>query len=102
MKKAFIFVLILIVLASLFVTFAYAEEPAVSTEQSEGETISAGVDDPGAVSEAAKDSNINLSFSAERFPTALRHMAIGMIGVLVVLSLIALVVFLLNRVSKPR
>lgn len=49
-----------------------------------------------------KNGVVDFDFSVKRIPVALKHMAVGMIGVLIVLSLIAIVVCILNSVFKQR
>ncbi|MBE6678680.1 MAG: hypothetical protein E7597_07805 [Ruminococcaceae bacterium] len=48
-----------------------------------------------------KETNIEINFSTERLPTALKHMGVGLAGVMLVLILIGVVVFVLNKFFKP-
>lgn len=124
MKKAVTVFLLLSVLVSAFALNAAAEEAPsadapqstaeASIESSEASIESAEVSAESAEasvesaevsaesSETSSDGVINFTFSTSRFPTALKHMAVGMLGVLIVLGLIAVVVFILNRVSRPK
>lgn len=60
------------------------------------DTIGAIVPDDG-----VKETNIEINFTTERLPTALEHMGVGLAGVMMVLILIGVVVFVLNKVFKP-
>ncbi len=51
--------------------------------------------------ESEKENNIEIDFSTERLPTALEHMVVGLAGVMLVLILIGVVVFVLNKFFKP-
>ena len=112
MKKVLVFGLLLAVLFSLFTVTAFAESTDANNDVST-ETSVDNVSTDSDISkeelstnttggEQSKDGVISFEFSTTRFPTALKHMAIGMLGVLIVLSLIALVVFVLNKLCKPR
>ena len=103
MKKALVFVLILTVISSIFVVSAFAESGDVSLDASSDESgeFAESTDSTDETSdETSKDGVVSFDFSVERIPVALKHMAVGMIGVLIVLSLIATVVFILNKVFK--
>lgn len=131
MKKALIFVLILTVISSIFVVSAFAESSDVSTDTSielssaddndsvesseasvesteseestesdESDESSESVDN--ATNDTSDEGAVSFDFTVERIPVALKHMAVGMIGVLIVLSLIATVVFILNKVFKTK
>ncbi len=117
MKKAVTVFLLLAVLVSAFTLNAAAEEaPSADAQQSTAEasieSSEASIESSEAPNESAEVSAessetssegvINFTFSTSRFPTALKHMAVGMLGVLIVLGLIAVVVFILNRVSRPK
>jgi len=54
------------------------------------------------VAETEEDGNIDINFTTENMSTSLEHMGLGLLGVMIVLSLIAIVVFILNKVFKPQ
>lgn len=103
MKKAFCVLLILAVLVSAFaITASAAEESSADVPQSSAEASIESAETSAESADTSSDGVINFTFSTSRFPTALKHMAVGMLGVLIVLGLIAVVVFILNGVSRPK
>ncbi len=61
-----------------------------------------GVPTIGASEDENKNEDaIEIDLSTERLPTALKHMGVGLAGVMLVLILIGVVVFVLNKFFKP-
>ena len=48
------------------------------------------------------DMDVEIKFSTDRISTSLKHMGIGLAGVMMVLALIGIVVFVLNKVFKNK
>lgn len=97
MKKALI---VFVLFATLVSLFAVNVSTLESSEQGSGVTSVDTVSEESVVNGSETDGALNVNFSTQRFPTALKHLVIGMIGVIIVLSLIALVVFVLNHITK--
>ncbi len=132
MKKTIIFTLVVALMLSVFAVSAFATEsvdsPSAdisvdssldgSVESDEASENSASVDTSDDTSDDTNDDtseDTSLGSSEEssvdkyeglgrtdKMLLSLKHMAVGMLGVLIVLSLIACVVFILNKAFKPR
>lgn len=97
MKKVLVVFLLFATFVSLFAVNVSAVESAeLSSEVTSADTAS----EESAAGSMETNGAVNINFSTQRFPTALKHLVIGMIGVIIVLALIALVVFFLNKITK--
>lgn len=101
MKKALVVFVLFATLMSLFAVSVSATD-AVSEESVVSEDAASVTVSSEELTESGEETNgaISFSFSTQRFSTALKHMAVGMIGVIIVLALIAIVVFFLNNITK--
>lgn len=98
MKKFLVILFTLALLVSCFSATVYAEGEDVNSE----DVISAEDKLDKAEEKDDEDMNVDIDFSTERMPTALKHMGIGLAGVMMVLALIGVVVFILNKIFKPK
>lgn len=97
MKKALvIFVLFATLVSLLAVNVSAVESSELSEESPSVDTLP----EASAVNSTETDGAVNINFSTQNVSTALKHLVIGMVGVIIVLALIALVVFILNNVIK--
>lgn len=97
MKKALvIFVLFATLVSLLAVNVSAVESSELSDEAPSVDTLP----EVSAVNSTETDGAVNINFSTQNVSTALKHLVIGMVGVIIVLALIALVVFILNNVTK--
>ena len=117
MKKTIIFILTLITVISAFALPVFAEseaengvfEPFSSSEEKPAEDVSdastetiptIGATEPSEDDAEDDDMNVEIKVSADNMSTTLKHMGIGMLGVMLVLILIAIVVLVLNKLFK--
>ena len=127
MKKTIIFILTVITVISAFALPVFAEGEvsngvfesfsASEIEKTESD-VDASVDyiptigatepsedvsvDESSDAEAKEDDdmNVEIKVSTDNMSTTLKHMGIGMLGVMLVLALIAIVVLILNKIFK--
>ncbi len=104
MKKIFA-----ILLALTFICFgtvsAFAttpEEDAASLVEASAESIEESTISADDTAESKDEVDFDITFTTDNLGKAATHMGIGMLGVFIVLSLIALVVMLLNKTFKPK
>ena len=75
------------------------ESSDVEAEDSVSQQDSDGIVDD---EEEDDDMGVEIKFSTDRISTSLKHMGIGLAGVMMVLALIGAVVFVLNKVFKSK
>ena len=102
MKKTIIFILTIITLISVFSVTAFAEKSGEFSSDETIPTIGATVEsaDDNAENNDEAVGEVQLAFTTDNMSKTLEHMGLGMLGVIIVLSLIASVVLVLNKVFK--
>lgn len=97
MKKA----LVIFALFATLVSLLAVNVSAVESSELSNEVPSVGtVSEESVVNSTETDGAVIINFSTQNVSTALKHLVIGMVGVIIVLALIALVVFILNNITK--
>ncbi len=100
--------IVVILLALIFVCFgsvsAFATEATADTAVSAEESSVAEASAEESSVEASEDADdaFDVTFTTDNLGKAATHMGVGMLGVFIVLSLIALVVLILNKLFKPK
>ncbi|MBQ3229474.1 MAG: hypothetical protein IJB49_00500 [Clostridia bacterium] len=96
MKKAFIVILTCFVLASLFAFAVSAENAAESSAVVESAESLSEEKEEGAVED------LEITFNPAGFLTHVGKMGFGMIGIFVVIGVIVIITYLLNKISSGK
>lgn len=96
MKKTLLAVLVCVVLASLFVFAVSAESEAEAVKASESGAVVSEENEEGAVEK------LEVTFNPAGFLTHIGKMGFGMIGIFIVIGIIAVITYALNKISTGK
>lgn len=97
MKKTILAVLVCVVLTSLFVFAASAEDASEPVKETESTAVVSKAENEGGAVE-----DLEISFDPAGFLTHIGKMGFGMVGIFIVIGVIVVITYVLNKVSTGK